>query len=645
MFSQMRIRGVGVIDDALLELSPGLNVLTGETGAGKTMVVSGLGLLLGERADSGLVRTGADSALVEGVVQLPLGHPALARAAEAGADHDEGELVIARSIAAAGRSRAHVGGRTAPVGVLAELGEMLVAVHGQADQWRLRQGEAHREVLDDFAGDELVTLRDTVGELFDAWRAADREHARLVAEARERAREIDSLTASLEEIEAIDPQPGEDVALRAEDERLAHADTLRLAASQALSNLTGDEYAGEPVSSARDLIGSARAALAPGAVHDHALRELDERLHEVGTLVGDLAADLAVYLDDVELDPQRLDYVQERRSTLAGLTRKYGETVDEVLEWSGRAAARLDELVRADDRVTALEAEVGVLRDDLVSAAVQLSELRSRSAADFGALVSEELAHLAMGSAVIEVAVRHRLDPEGVELPTGERVRLSRLGIDDVEILLAANRGAPPRTVAKAASGGELSRVMLALEVVGADRGMSGAPAGSGANGGRGPRAGGQAVRTGPPTFVFDEVDAGVGGRAALDVGARLAALAEHSQVIVVTHLAQVAAFADRHLVVHKSDDGRVTSSSVSAVEGDERLRELSRMMGGDPDSEAGLAHAGDLVDQTAAARASRATTRSSGPRPPKAAVASRSASKPTSSAPRRSRGERQPAP
>ena len=641
MFSQMRIRGVGVIDDALLELSPGLNVLTGETGAGKTMVVSGLGLLLGERADSGLVRTGSDSALVEGVVQLPIGHPALARAAEAGADHDEGELVIARSIAAAGRSRAHVGGRTAPVGLLAELGEMLVAVHGQADQWRLRQGEAHREVLDDFGGDELAALRDTVGELFDSWRAADREHARLVAEARERAREIDSLTASLEEIEAIDPQPGEDVALRAEDERLAHADTLRLAASQALSNLSGDEYAGEPVSSARDLIGSARAALAPGAVHDQALRELDERLHEVGTLVGDLAADLAAYLDDVELDPQRLDYVQERRSTLAGLTRKYGETVDEVLEWSGRAAARLDDLVRTDDRVTALEAEVGVLRDDLVAAAVQLSQLRSRSAADFGALVSEELTHLAMGSAVIEVAVRHRLDPEGLELPTGERVRLSRYGIDEVEILLAANRGAPPRTVAKAASGGELSRVMLALEVVGADRGALGAAGGSGPG-----SAGGEAERTGPPTFVFDEVDAGVGGRAALDVGARLAALAEHSQVIVVTHLAQVAAFADRHLVVHKSDDGRVTSSSVSVVEGDERLRELSRMMGGDPDSEAGLAHAGDLVDQTAAARASRATTRSGSKRPMKApTAASRAASKATTSVPRRSRGERQPAP
>ncbi len=475
---------------------------------------------------------------------------------------------------------------------------MLVAVHGQADQWRLRHGDAHREVLDHFGGAQLMRLRERVGVLHEAWRDAGREHARLVAEARERAREIDSLTASLEEIEAVDPQPGEDVALRAEDERLAHADTLRLAASQALVELSGDEDAGQPLPSARDHIGSARSALAPGAVHDEALRGLDERLHELGTLVGDLAADLSAYLLDIELDPERLEYVQERRATLARLTRKYGETVEEVLVWSGRAATRVDQLVRAEDRVAALDAELGLLREDLVAASVELSELRGRAATDFAGQVSRELTHLAMGSAVIEVHVRRRTDPDGVDLPGGERVRLSRFGIDDVEILLAANPGAAPRTVAKAASGGELSRVMLALEVVGAGRGAGGAHdrmAGSAADGGA----------SGPPTFVFDEVDAGVGGRAALDVGARLAALAEHSQVIVVTHLAQVAAFADRHLVVHKSDDGRITSSSVTGVEGDARLRELSRMMGGDPHSEAGLAHASHLLDQAGVARAS----------------------------------------
>lgn len=578
MFSQMRIRGVGVIDEAVLDLSPGLNVLTGETGAGKTMVVSGLGLLLGERADSGLVRSGADSAVVEGVVSLPPDHPALSRAEEAGGEHEDGELVLARTITAAGRSRAHVGGRTAPVGVLAELGQFLVAVHGQSDQWRLKQGDAHREVLDDFGGEPLLRLRERVGELHDAWREASRELARLVAESRERARDIDALTASLEEIEAVDPQPGEDDSLRAEDERLAHVDTLRLAAAQALSDLSGDEYAAEPAPNVRDLVGAARSALAPATAHDDGLRQLDERLHEVGTLVTDLAADLTAYLDDVELDPERLQFVQERRAALGVLTRKYGETVDEVLAWAQRGAARLDELITADDRVEGLTAEVTGLAGQLAKAASELSAARREAGQAFAERVSAELAHLAMGKAQLAVQVRTRTDPEGLHLPDGESARVARHGVDDVEILLAANPGAQPRSIAKAASGGELSRVMLALEVVGAARG-------------------------GPPTFVFDEVDAGVGGRAAIDVGARLAALAEQAQVIVVTHLAQVAAFADRHLVVHKADDGAITSSSVTSVEGEERLRELSRMMGGDPDSEAGLAHARDLLDQTATAR------------------------------------------
>jgi DNA repair protein RecN (Recombination protein N) len=474
--------------------------------------------------------------------------------------------------------------------VLAELGRHLVAVHGQADQWRLKQGEAHREVLDDFGGPEVGALRARVARLHDEWRAARAEHERLAGESRERARTIDSLTASLEEIEAVDPQPGEDVALRAEDERLAHADSLRLAAGRALADLSGDEYAAEPAPNVRDLIGSARSALSHGAVHDERLGALDSRLEEVATLVTELAADLTGYLEDVELDPQRLEYVQERRAALAVLTRKYGETVDEVLAWSQDAAARLDELLSADDRVEILHTRLGELTTDLVAAASELTAARVSAATDFAARVSEELSHLAMGRAVVEVRVEQRTAEDGLPLPSGERVRIGRHGADDVEILLAANPGAAPRSVAKAASGGELSRVMLALEVVGASNGTSS---------GTGP------VGT-PPTFVFDEVDAGVGGRAAIDVGARLAALAEQAQVIVVTHLAQVAAFADRHLVVHKSDDGAITSSSVTVVDDADRLRELSRMMGGDPDSEAGLAHARELLEQAAALRDSR---------------------------------------
>ncbi|WP_347353427.1 DNA repair protein RecN [Intrasporangium sp.] len=585
MFSQIRLRGIGIIQEARLDLSPGLNVVTGETGAGKTMVVTGLGLLLGQRADAGIVRGGLASAFVEGVVELPDGHPALTRAAEAGADHDAGELVIARTIAATGRSRAHVGGRTAPVGLLAELGEHLVALHGQADQWRLTRADAHREILDAFGGAPLVALSERVAALHDRWRAATTERDRLVALARERARDIDALTAALEEVAALDPQPGEESALRAEDERLTHAETLRAAAAEALGHLSSDEYAAEPAPSVIDLVARARAALGPAVRHDELLRSLDERLAQLAALTTDLAGDLRGYLSDVELDPHRLVAVQQRRAALSTLTRKYGDTVEQVLDWTRAAAARLDDLATADDRVAHLTEQTRTLRSELVDATLRLSGKRRQAAAGLGVRLGDELHHLAMRRAEVVVAVTTRADPDGLELPSGERVRLSRHGIDAVDILLAANPGAPARSITKAASGGELARVMLAIEVVGAGA-------------------------TGPPTFVFDEVDAGVGGRAALDVGARLARLAEQAQVIVVTHLAQVAAFADRHLVVRKDDDGAITTSSIVSVAGDERLAELSRMMGGDSESDAGLAHARDLLAQTAAMRSGSAKVR-----------------------------------
>ena len=577
MFEEVRIQGIGVIDDAVLGLSPGLNVVTGETGAGKTMVVSGLGLLLGMRADAGLVRAGRRAAVVEGVVSVPPGHPALERAEEAGADVTDG-LLLARTVGADGRSRAHVGGRSTPVGVLTEIGETLVAVHGQADQWRLRQGDQHREVLDGFGGEPVAEALRAYRETFDALSAASAELDRLRRLAHERAREIDVLQAGLDRIEALDPEPGEDVALRAEDERLSHADSLRLAATRAHAYLVGDEgYATTDGSvPVVDALSGARSALAPVSDHDAALRELEGRVAELAYLAADLAADLASYLADVDVDPARLAEVQQRRADLAGVTRRYGDTVDDVLAWGKQAAATLTELLGADDRVQQLEDETARLRTELAGQAVTLTETRQAAAVEFGRRVTEELAHLAMGGAEIAVSVTSRDDPDGLEV--GKRtVRWTRSGVDDVEILLTSGPGNPARTVAKAASGGELSRVMLAIEVVGRTAVV--------------------------PTFVFDEVDAGVGGRAAVDVGARLATLARQAQVVVVTHLAQVAAFADRHLVVRKSDDGAVTSSNVEVLEGDERLQELSRMMGGDATSAAGLEHARELLDQAAALR------------------------------------------
>ena len=568
MLQELRIQRLGVIDDAVLDLHPGLNVVTGETGAGKIMVVTGLGLLLGARSDAGLVRSGEANAVVEGLVDVPVDHPAGVRAAEAGADVSDG-LVLVRSVSAEGRSRAHVGGRSAPVGVLAEVGEHLVAVHGQADQWRLRQSDQHRAVLDTFGGAAVREAAQAYTTVYDEHEAAVRELAELRQQGRERAQEIEVLEHGLAQLEQLDPQPGEDADLRVEDERLSHAEGLRTASAQALVHLAGDEeYAAEPVPNAMAVVAAARQALAGEVEHDPALRELDRRLAEVGYLVGDLAADLSSYVTDVDVDPGRLAFVQQRRADLTALTRKYGDTIDDVLEWGRAAAKRLDTLLGSDSRIEELEQLVGELAARRDTAAAALTAARTEAAAALAEAVTAELAHLAMGSATIEVRVSPRAAGP------------ARHGADDVEVMLAANPGAPARTVAKAASGGELSRVMLALEVV------------TGASGG-----------VDVPTFVFDEVDAGVGGAAALDVGARLAALARHAQVVVVTHLPQVAAYADRHLVVRKANDGHITSSGVHAVEGEERLRELARMMAG-VDTGTSLEHARELVEQTTLRRA-----------------------------------------
>jgi DNA repair protein RecN (Recombination protein N) len=584
MLREIRIQNLGVIDDAVLELSAGLNVVTGETGAGKTMVVSGLGLLLGARADAALVRTGAKRSVIEGVVEVGSEHPASLRAIEAGGDAED-NLILARTVSAEGRSKAHVGGRTAPVSVLAEIGELLVAVHGQSDQWRLRQPEQHRVLLDRFAGESVAGPFGRYTDLYDEFHQVGAELRHLRELARDRAREVDVLQTGLEEIEAIDPLPGEDLDLRAEDERLAHTDGLRASAGQAHALLTGDQdglysgAGGADTSNSGDVagwLGTARAALAPMTSHDPALADLDRRVQELGYLTADLGTDLAAYLSEVEVDPARLAWVQNRRADLARLQRKYGDTADEVLAWAKESAARLAELEGADDRADGLQVRLEALRQDLTKGAGELSAARQVAAAEFGARVTTELSHLAMGKAVVRVGVERRRDPDGLFIAAEtEPVRFNRHGVDDVEILLAANPGAPARSVAKAASGGELSRVMLALEVV----------TGSGD----------------VPTFVFDEVDAGVGGKAALDVGARLAALATSAQVIVVTHLAQVAAYADRHLVVRKTDDGHITASGVVAVTGDERLRELARMMAGVEDSEVAMEHAKELLAQAEA--------------------------------------------
>ncbi|MER5200876.1 DNA repair protein RecN [Streptomyces sp. NPDC002755] len=572
----MRIRSLGVIDDAVVELSPGFTAVTGETGAGKTMVVTSLGLLLGGRADPALVRIGAEKAVVEGRISVPPNASVLVRAEEAGAELDDGALLISRTVSAEGRSRAHVGGRSVPMGVLAELADELVAVHGQTDQQGLLKLSRQRQALDRYAGDAVTVPLAKYTEAYRRLRAVAVELDEIVTRARERAQEADLLRFGLDEIAGVEPRAGEDVELAEEAERLGHAEALSSAATAAHAALAGNPEDPEGIE-ATTLVAGAQRALEAVRSHDPALAALADRIGEIGILLGDVAGELAGYADDLDADPLRLSAVEERRAALTGLTRKYGRDVDTVLVWAEQSVARLTELDGDDERVDELTAERDALRGELGGLAQALTDARTEAAERFAAAVTAELASLAMPHARVSFDIRQTEDPEGVEVD-GRPVAYGPAGVDEVELLLAPHPGAPPRPIAKGASGGELSRVMLAVEVV---------------------FAGTDPV----PTYLFDEVDAGVGGKAAVEIGRRLARLARTAQVVVVTHLPQVAAFADRQLLVEKTNDGSVTRSGVKVLEGEDRIRELSRMLAGQEDSETARAHAEELL---ATARADR---------------------------------------
>ncbi|MFD5579765.1 DNA repair protein RecN [Streptomyces pseudogriseolus] len=574
VLEEMRIRSLGVIDDAVVELSPGFTAVTGETGAGKTMVVTSLGLLLGGRADAALVRIGARNAVVEGRIAVPEGSPAVVRAEEAGAELDEGTLLVSRTVSAEGRSRAHLGGRSVPVGLLAELADDLVAMHGQSDQQGLLKLSRQRQALDRYAGYAVAVPLGKYAEAYKRLRAVAVELEEITTRARERAQEADLLRFGLEEIAAVEPRAGEDTELAEEAERLGHAEALASAAAVAHAALAGNPEDPEGVD-AGTLVAGAQRALEAVRAHDPALAALTDRIGEIGILLRDVAGELAGYADDLDADPLRLAAVEERRAALTALTRKYGEDVAAVLAWAERSAARLTELEGDDERIGELTAERDALRVELGALAEELSQARAEAAERFAAAVTEELASLAMPHARVSFEIRQTEDPDGVEV-NGRTVAYGPSGVDEVELLLAPHPGAPPRPIAKGASGGELSRVMLAVEVV---------------------FAGTDPV----PTYLFDEVDAGVGGKAAVEIGRRLARLAKKAQVVVVTHLPQVAAFADRQLLVEKTNDGSVTRSGVKVLEGEDRVRELSRMLAGQEDSETARAHAEELL---AAARA-----------------------------------------
>lgn len=577
MIEHVTISDLGVIERAELDLHPGFTVVTGETGAGKTMVVTAFGLLLGARAEATAVRAGAKKAAVDAELQISTDHPVWDRVAEAGVIWDEEEeasssrpLLLGRALSAAGRSRASVSGRPAPISVLGEIGAQLVTVHGQSDQLRLKSAVAQRAALDRYAGSEFSQKAEEYRQLWNTWRQLHQELEEITTHERQRRREEEQLQQALTAIDEVDPQPGEDTALKSESLKLENVETLREAARDAQQALSGPEIdSATEITSAVELVSRAEAALLPVIEQDAELKQLAEQTSEISALLNDAASQLGIYAAALdESGPERLAQVQQRRAEIDRLLRLYGPDVEAVLEWAEQSRRRLAELQTDSDRIEQLTAELSEQEKDLWVRAKELRTLRGQAAVRLQEAVGGELAALAMPQARLVVHLE-------------EMTELGPYGADTVSLLLAPHRGAAPLPLAKGASGGELSRVMLALEVVLAEQESSAA-------------------------FIFDEVDSGVGGEAAVQIGQRLAALAQHSQVIVVTHLPQVAAFADQHIHVRKmssNDEGGVTSSDVQALSHQERVEELARMLAGHQDSKSAKAHAAELLNAAASSQ------------------------------------------
>lgn len=560
MIEEIYIRDLGVIKEARLQLGSGLTVLTGETGAGKTMVLSALGLLLGERADTAAIRKGQDQAFVEGRWLLANSQPIAERLAEAGAELDDQELIMNRSISAEGRSRAAVGGRATPISVLNEIGEQLVVVHGQSEQIRLKSAAAQREALDQFAGS--ATLLAEYQTHYQAWRKAAATLDDVQNNQQQMISEANSLREAVAELEAASPQPGEDVEIADQINRLTHLEELRNAATAAHEALSSESF--QDSGDAMALIGQARRSLEHVANHDSKLEQLAESLKQLGYQLNEVAAEISGYLASLDDDSSRaLEHLQERKALLNNLKRKYGPTLDDVINYSNTASDRLLQLDSSNESLEALQQKVDDAFAAMQISAAALSARRIAAAKELAQQVGAELAALAMAGASLVVEVTEAAD-------------FNAHGKDSIAILLAAHPGAEPRPLGKGASGGELSRIMLALEVVLAKTEQA-------------------------PTFIFDEVDAGVGGAAAIEVGRRLAMLAKQTQVIVVTHLAQVAAYANNHLQVLKTSGDEFTATDVRSLDEQSRVAELARMLSGLPDSDSGRAHAAELLQKAKA--------------------------------------------
>lgn len=551
MLTELRVSDLGVIAEVSVVLGPGMTAVTGETGTGKTLMIEAIELLAGARADSDLVRSGASEARVE--ARFELNDDDRARLAEIdgieAADLDHGELVLERVVPADGRSRAYCNGRMVTAGLLASVGRELVDLQGQHAHHALLAPPAQRAALDSFAGGAAAeALAD-----YRAARARVRdleEHlASLGGDTRERAREVDLLRYQVDEIDAAGIEDADEEArLVAEGRRLSQAEALQEAAADAQDVLEG---------AALDALGSAAAALESHEAFGGQL----ERVRVLQDEVGDVIREVRAEVDGLDDDPARLEEIGARRKSLSELRRKYGESLADVLAYRDEAAARLEDLSSREERAAEVDRQRQEALGDAVDAARRLSEIRRETARRLGPAIEEVLADLAMSGAHLEVTLEPRTLPEAPHADD-----LPEDGLDEVAFLLSANPGEPTRPLARVVSGGELARTMLAARVV---------------------------LTHAPPTLVFDEVDAGIGGQAGIAVGRKLGMVAAHHQVVCVTHLAQVAAFAQTHIVVEKQEEEGRTRVSARVVEDADRVLELSRMLAG-----SGTARARDHAEE-----------------------------------------------
>ncbi|WP_240372285.1 DNA repair protein RecN [Brevibacterium zhoupengii] len=554
MISELRISHLGVIAEAEVELSTGFTVVTGETGAGKTMFVSALSLLMGRKVGSGVVRKGAEKAEVEGIFSS-VTDSVRSRIEEAGGSAED-EAIISRTVAQKGRARATAGGRTVPISVLTEISDELITLHGQSEQLRLKGAAQQRQLLDSAGGVELEAVAKRYHAAFENWRETQTKVARIKDSTAARRERILWLGGCLEAIDKVRPVPGEDEALTAQAAKLGAAAEITQAVGSAHDLLLGSEL--DDAGAAVDHVHQAISALSDVESADPELARIKAALNDAVLRLSDSAAELSSYLTGFdELGETSLEETEARRAELGSLA-AYGQNVTEVLDFETRSAQELAEL-EADDRdLDQLDAELDEAHSAMVEAARGLTEIRRATAASFSRAVSAEMAALSMPKAQVTFELTDR-EP-------------AAHGCDDVRLTFAPHDSSAGDDIGKVASGGELSRVMLAIEVV---------------------RAAGEAI----PTYVFDEVDAGVGGKAAIEIGRRLAKLAENAQVIVVTHLPQVAAWADTHVTIVKDDDAETVKSGVRELSEDERVIELSRMLAGMEDSSSAKAHAAELLD------------------------------------------------